>query len=857
MSQYTTVDGYKFDAQINYGWGLTLNMTGKAPEVSKRIFDTYEHMMYYVNDYNDSCIEGLTLTVMADGENNGVYFVDKIGTEGENKAFANDGHVVKLGGADAATEGIAGVQSALDAEIAARKAVDGQNGQTYVANENTNYISEATSLNDADIKLDSAIKVNADAIAVLNGGVDVEGSVAKSVADAVADVKSEIEGELGDDDAKTLASLNDRIDSAIADAATAAKAATTKVAIKEGEQHLEIVETEGVDKEKIFTLNTIDVASASALSDEISARTDADKALSDRLDIIEGEDDVEGSIANAVADAKSELLGGAAEEYNTLGKLEDKIIAAENAAKAAATIVEKDASAINLTLSVATNETTGAKTYTIGQSDIASAAALDAEVSARTDADNALSERITSNADAITVLNGGVDVNGSVAKAVNDAKSELLGDAEKYNTLGKLEDKIDEAIADAKSYSIVAITEGLSANVKEAFKLVDEDGTQAGATIQIYKDSALQSAVLGTATVNGLEQDCLILTYLDVNGSEQVVNIPLGDFLRESEFKNGLQVNNGEVSVKLGEGNESFLTVGADGVKLSGVQDAINAAKSSILGNLDETDAKTLESINDELNGLDGKVAALENDKSFVKELTVNDVDATIANNKATVTIDGSDIKLSSDYVLGDYSEVAAADLTPVTVESSIDAAISTIEGNIVKLTKEVIANEEVCAAAITKLNEQLGFNENAEFVPCDSSQYINAATSISHALCILDSSLKNVSDAASSNLSAAVEALDSTVTSENGKLVNITVVEKDGILTSASVDETNLSEKISEIEEAIETASAAATTEVVEGTTNPMLSVTKDETAADGHVKYIIDLADSWDCGTFEYTEQ
>ena len=112
--------------------------------------------------------------------------------------------------------------------------------------------------------------------------------------------------------------------------------------------------------------------------------------------------------------------------------------------------------------------------------------------------------------------------------------------------------------------------------------------------------------------VNGLEQDCLILTYLDVNGSKQVVNIPLGDFLRESEFKNGLQVNNGEVSVKLGEGNESFLTVGADGVKLSGVQDAINAAKSSILGNLDETDAKTLESINDELNGLDGKVVALE-----------------------------------------------------------------------------------------------------------------------------------------------------------------------------------------------------------------------------------------------------
>ena len=48
--------------------------------------------------------------------------------------------------------------SALDAEIAARKAVDGQNGQTYAKNTGTNYIANATSLNDADVKLDAALK---------------------------------------------------------------------------------------------------------------------------------------------------------------------------------------------------------------------------------------------------------------------------------------------------------------------------------------------------------------------------------------------------------------------------------------------------------------------------------------------------------------------------------------------------------------------------------------------------------------------------------------------------------------------------------------------------------------------------
>lgn len=54
--------------------------------------------------------------------------------------------------------------SALAAEIAARKAVDGQDGDTYAANANTNYIGSATTLNDADIKLDAALKALDDKI---------------------------------------------------------------------------------------------------------------------------------------------------------------------------------------------------------------------------------------------------------------------------------------------------------------------------------------------------------------------------------------------------------------------------------------------------------------------------------------------------------------------------------------------------------------------------------------------------------------------------------------------------------------------------------------------------------------------
>ena len=55
-------------------------------------------------------------------------------------------------------------KTALDDEITARKAVDGQNGNTYAANTSANYIGNATSLNDADIKLDTALKAVDDAM---------------------------------------------------------------------------------------------------------------------------------------------------------------------------------------------------------------------------------------------------------------------------------------------------------------------------------------------------------------------------------------------------------------------------------------------------------------------------------------------------------------------------------------------------------------------------------------------------------------------------------------------------------------------------------------------------------------------
>lgn len=88
----------KFDNQINYGWGLTLDMTGKVPSVSKRIFPTYNDAMTYVNDANDSAIIGIQISVTDDSDEtkNGVYYVNKIGTQNEDKIQQNDGEIIQF-----------------------------------------------------------------------------------------------------------------------------------------------------------------------------------------------------------------------------------------------------------------------------------------------------------------------------------------------------------------------------------------------------------------------------------------------------------------------------------------------------------------------------------------------------------------------------------------------------------------------------------------------------------------------------------------------------------------------------------------------------------------------------------------
>lgn len=84
---------YKTNKQVNYGFPLTFNASGKFPIIAKRIWNTYEDALDWVNDVNEAAVAGLQLSVINDEDpkKNGVYFVAKIGTG------SDDAELVKVG----------------------------------------------------------------------------------------------------------------------------------------------------------------------------------------------------------------------------------------------------------------------------------------------------------------------------------------------------------------------------------------------------------------------------------------------------------------------------------------------------------------------------------------------------------------------------------------------------------------------------------------------------------------------------------------------------------------------------------------------------------------------------------------
>lgn len=462
------------------------------------------------------------------------------------------------------------------------------------------------------------------------------------------------------------------------------------------------------------------------------------------LTTLMGDKDTAGSVAKQVADAKSELLGNAdtdtaasntiagAKKYaDSLDSAMDARVDALEAAVGAGGSVETQINAAIDKLDVPEIGGTGKVITTVSETD----------------------GKIAATAIDLTAVNVAAEStlasDNAVAVTGTTVKDQIASLAASIKTVSK----------DAKSYSVKKLTpEEVTAlgesNVREAYKLIDKDSVQAGDIIKIYKDSSLKSVALNDQILN--------FTYILDNGSESTVGVDVSNFLAESEFKNGLEVVNHVVNVKVDAASENFLTVGAAGVKLSGVQDAINQAKSDLIGDA-AAEYNTLGKLEDKIQEVDAKasgahtvvnakadghvivtVAKSEDKTHDIVTVTEDNIASAtnltneIAHRKAVTGIDGdaymphatdeiigtatdlddADVKLAAklktvsdavDGIKGDKNFVKSLTVNNVPAVVADNAATVTIDGADIKLDGYKIASDGSALAPNDTVNAALG----------------------------------------------------------------------------------------------------------------------------------------------------
>ena len=438
----------------------------------------------------------------------------------------------------------------------------------------------------------------------------------------------------------------------------------------------------------------------STVANAVVAVSGATATNTSAIETLNGNAETAGSVAKAVADAKSELVNGASDGYNTLKGLETEIKAV------AKSVTDKNVSAEGDDYVVATaNEnkvTVAASETTKASLALADSALQKADIIEGT-ANGTISVEGTNVAvhglkSAAYTDSSAYDASGAAATV----KTELLGDAaDDYNTLGKLEDKIQAVAAAAKTYEIKAITTGLGTNVKEAFGLFDEDGVQTGATINIYKDSSLKEVKLSGQSLQ--------FTYILADGTESTVGVDVSTFLSEAEFKNGLQVVDGEVSVKTDASSEKFLSVSADGIKLSGVQDAIDAgvdSANSYTDNARNTLDAAITGLTETFKGYTGSTKTLlDGLRTDVNAVSA----ATIANTNA-ITGETKARKDAFDALSGAV-DTKVDKTTYEADKASTDSVLESIKNDLTAITSNAVTSIASTGKTITVVDDKGAVN--------------------------------------------------------------------------------------------------------------------------------------------------
>lgn len=362
-------------------------------------------------------------------------------------------------------------------------------------------------------------------------------------------------------------------------------------------------QTRAQNAEKLITNNLNSEISRAKASEqqEAKSRSDADDAIKALLNTeINRAKAEESSIRSSVTTEKNRAESSEAELKTLIDKNSSDIVKEQQARQAAdntlttnlATEKQTRIDADNaiktlldtevkrakseeskLTTSIAT-ETSRATTAEDALSD-----RITAEQNRATTAENDLSDRITSEKNRATAAENTIINN--LNSEISDRKEAIKAESDRA--------KAAEQTMQANLGSItIAKVSSDDTTIAASYQL-QVNGEAKGTTIDIAKDQSIKdinvldmNATLndnGTIKAgNPVGSTALCISYILADGTYKLAKLDYSRFLEETEFSNGLEVNNHKIYVKVDQLSESFLSVSSTGVKITGVQNAINTA---------------------------------------------------------------------------------------------------------------------------------------------------------------------------------------------------------------------------------------------------------------------------------------
>lgn len=176
-------------------------------------------------------------------------------------------------------------------------------------------------------------------------------------------------------------------------------------------------------------------------------------------------------------------------------------------------------------------------------------------------------------------------LNGVAQEAVELDLSDFVTAAELQAAIEALPEDKDTTYSVAEGEKVLKLNDTVFSTeigLKHENGMISLTGINGEVIAEFSDADFIKDSVLEDVEYKADSQE-IVFTWKTVDGETKTDAVSVADFVQVYTAGNGLELNSNEFSVKVDSESESFLSVGANGVKLAGVQSAINTAKQNAL----------------------------------------------------------------------------------------------------------------------------------------------------------------------------------------------------------------------------------------------------------------------------------